>query len=404
MSRMVIVGGGQAGYTIVKNLRSAGYDGSIHLVSAENTIPYQRPPLSKKFIIGEISRDRLFFRPSIFYRENNIYLKLGVEATHIDRKLKKVYCSDNSELLYEKLFIVTGSNPKVFPKSFGGDLAKVYYIRSLSDVDLLAEEFKPGKHVLIIGGGYIGLEVAAAARKKKLAVTLVESQDRILKRVACSQTSTFFRALHKTNGVKIIEGQSIARLEEENGIFVGASLSNGKKIKADFSIIGIGAEPSVSLADNCGLRIDNGILVDSFCQTSDRNILAAGDCVSFPFGGNRIRLESVGNAIEQSEIAALNALGHKKKYVARPWFWSDQYDIKLQIAGLNLGYNKVFVREESESLSMWYYKNNSLLAVDSINNGRIYMLAKKLLEIDRSPKAQSILDTKFDLKSLLKSF
>ncbi len=403
MSGMVIVGGGQAGYSIASKLRAENFDGTIHMICSESSLPYQRPPLSKRFLLGEMSEDRLFFKPKTFYINNDIILKLGAIVTYIDRAARKIYCSDGTELSYKKLFLVTGSSPVLFPEMLGGALLKNFYLRSINDVKLLWNEFKFGKHILIIGGGYIGLEIAAIARKKNLKVTLIEAQDRILKRVACSQTANYFTSLHRENGVKIIEGERIIKLIGEKGTFVGAVLSNGEKIFADFSVIGIGAKPCTSLAKNCGLKVENGIMVDSYCQTSDNNILAAGDCSNFPYGSSRLRLESVGNAIDQAESAALNALGHCVEYKAKPWFWSDQYNTKLQIAGLSLGYDKVVVRRDKKALSNWYFQDKKFIAVDAINDAKSYMVAKKLIELDKSPVEANILNPKMDLKLLLTS-
>ena len=403
MSGMVIVGGGQAGYSVANKLRLLGYNGSIQIVCAENSLPYQRPPLSKKYLLGEIPKDRLYFRPENFYEANNIVLKVGIRVTEIDRLSNRVYCSDGTEILYEKLFLTTGALPKCFPDGLGGGLTKNFYIRSLDDIKNLDREFKPGKRALIIGGGYIGLEIAAAARKKNLDVTLIEAEDRILKRVACLETANFFKNLHRKNGVKIIEGETIKCLIGKKGTFSGAVLENGKEISADFSVIGIGAKPCINLAKASGLDVENGIKVDSFCQTSDNNILAAGDCANFPNGLSRLRLESVGNAIEQAECAAMTALGYREAYQAKPWFWSDQYDTKLQIAGLSSGYDRVLERRNEQSLSIWYFNDKNLIAVDSINDGKAYMVAKKLIALQRTPEEASILDLKLDLKSLLKS-
>ncbi len=401
MSGMVIVGGGQAGFSAAYKLRSIGFQGPISILCSEKYLPYQRPPLSKKFLMGEMLEERLLFKPSRFYEENDLSIRLGAMVTAIDRESKKVKCSDNSILSYEKLFLVTGSEPIVFPDSLGGNLFGNYYIRSLDDIKKLRREFKPGKRVLIIGGGYIGLELAAVARKKELQVTLVEAQERLLKRVACSQTASYFKNLHEQNEVKIIQGKSIVKLIEKKGVFAGAVLDSGEELHADFSVIGIGVKPCIYLARGCGLEIDNGIRIDKYCQTSDANILAAGDCASFPYQNERLRLESVGNAIEQAEVAALNALGHNQEYNAKPWFWSDQYDNKLQIAGLSLGYDKVVVRKYKNSSSMWYFKMKKLIAVDAINDAKAYMVAKTLIARDQSPKESNILDLNLDLKSLL---
>ena len=403
MDAMVIVGGGQAGYSVASKLRAMGFKGSIEILCAENSAPYQRPPLSKKFLMGEIPKERLFIRPEIFYKEKKINLRLGVSVTKIVRSASKVLCSDGSWLSYKKLFLTTGSIPNVFSEKLGGKLKGTYYIRSLADIESIAHEFKSKRRLLVIGGGYIGLEIASVARKKNLCVTLVEAEDRILKRVASVQTANYFRDLHNDNDVDIIEGRSISKLIGDKNSFKTAVLDDGNEISADFAVIGIGVRPCSSLASESGLEVDNGIMVDCFCQTSDLNILAAGDCTNFPNKGGRLRLESVGNAIDQAEVAAMTALGMQEPYHAKPWFWSDQYNVKLQIAGLSSDYDQVLERRDENSVSFWYFKNKKLIAVDAINDGRAYMIAKKLIELGKSPDPSILLDLNFDLKLFLKS-
>ena len=403
MTEMVIVGGGQAGYSVASKLREMGFKGSIDIICAEDSIPYQRPPLSKKFLMGEILQERLFIRPESFYKENDIRLRLGVSVIKIDRISSEIFCSDGNKLSYKKLFLTTGSTPNTFPENLGGKLKAIYYIRSLTDIEAIADEFKPKKHLLVIGGGYIGLEIAAVARKKNLSVTLVEAEDRILKRVASAQTANFFRDLHNENGVKIIEGRSINRLIGKKNVFRSALLDNGSEIFADFVVLGIGVKPCSILASEAGLEVDNGIMVDCFCQTSDFDILSAGDCANFPNSSGRLRLESVGNAIDQAEVAARTALGVKDPYHAKPWFWSDQYNVKLQIVGLSSEYDQVVERRDNKAASFWYFKNSRLIAVDSINDGRAYMVAKRLIELGISPDPSIISDPSLDLKLLLKS-
>ena len=403
MGEMVIVGGGQAGFSVASKLRDGGFKGSIEIICAEDSIPYQRPPLSKKFLMGEIPKERLFIRPENFYKEKNINLHLGLKITKIDRKASEVLCDDGTRISYKKLFLVTGSTPNVFPEKLGGRLKGVYYIRSLADVEAVVHEFKPKRHLLIIGGGYIGLEIAAVARKKNLFVTLVEAEDRILKRVSSAQTANFFRDLHNENEVEIIEGRSIHRLTGEKNVFKTAVLDDGTKISADFVVIGIGVKPCSSLASDSGLEVDNGITVDCFCQTSDPNILSAGDCTNFPNEQGRLRLESVGNAIDQAEAAAMTALGIRHPYYAKPWFWSDQYNVKLQIAGLSSKYDQVLERRAKNAVSFWYFKNNKLIAIDAINDGRAYMVAKRLIELGKSPDPSVLSDPNLDLKQLLTS-
>jgi 3-phenylpropionate/trans-cinnamate dioxygenase ferredoxin reductase subunit len=288
------------------------------------------------------------------------------------------------------------------PTAIGGDLDRVYTVRTLGDVDAMEPEFAKGKRVLIIGGGYIGLEAAAVAAKKGLHVTLVEMADRILQRVAAPETSNFFRALHTAHGVEVLEGVGLERLTGD-GHVDGAVLSNGTVLKVDFAIVGVGIVPEIGLAKTAGCATDNGIVTNATGRTSVEGIWAAGDCASFPHGGGRIRLESVPNAIEQAEVVAENIMGADKEYVAKPWFWSDQYDVKLQIAGLNSGYDTVVTRpgDNESNVSFWYYKGDELLAVDAANEPRAYMVGKRLIEAGKSPPKALVSDPHFELKTLL---
>tara|TARA_A100001011_G_scaffold393294_1_gene482830 strand:- start:312 stop:1526 length:1215 start_codon:yes stop_codon:yes gene_type:complete len=402
MAGIVIVGGGQAGFSAASTLRKFKYDEEIMLICDELSIPYQRPPLSKKFLLGDIPKERLFFRPMSYYKENKIDVKCGVEATKIDRESQTLVIGKQKILSYDRLILTTGAIPNKFPKRVGGQLRGVYYLRSIRDVERISLELKATKHVLIVGGGYIGLEIAAVARRKKLKVTLVEAESRILKRVASDSTASYLRQLHIKENVRILEGVSVEKLEGEKGYLSSAVLNNGDKFKVDFAIVGIGVIPNTKLASDAGLDLDNGIKVDTFCQTSDPNILAAGDCTSFPYNNRRIRLESVGNAIEQGEKAAMTVLGRRQPYIARPWFWSDQYETKLQIAGLSDLFDMVVERKNKESVSFWYYNKDKLIAVDAINDGRAYMIGKTLIENGVSPSPSLLSDVNLNLKLLLK--
>ncbi len=402
MTHVIVVGAGQAGSSLVAKLRNSGFEGEITLIGAEPTPPYQRPPLSKKYLLGEMELDRLLLRPEAFYSENNISLRLGVAVDAVDADAKTISISDET-LSYDHLVLATGSAPRRLPASIGGALEGVYVVRDLKDVDQMAPEFAKGRRVLIIGGGYIGLEAAAVAAKKGLKVTLVEMADRILQRVACPQTSDFFREVHQSHGVEILEGVGLKELTGD-GRVRGAVLSDGTVLELEFAIVGVGIAPATSLAEMAGVMLDNGIQTDAFGKTSVSGIWAAGDCASFPYRGGRIRLESVPNAIDQAEIVALNIMGNGKEYVAKPWFWSDQYDVKLQIAGLNVGYDDVITRQGGKegSVSFWYYKGDELLAVDAANDPRSYMIGKRLIEAGKSPAKTAIADPATDMKSLLR--
>ena len=402
MTHVVVVGAGQAGSSLVAKLRNSGFEGEVTLIGAETAPPYQRPPLSKAYLLGDMALDRLYLRPESFYADNNITLRLGTEVTGIAPDTKAIAIGDEI-LPYDELVLTTGSAPRRLPAAIGGDLEGVYTVRDLPDVDAMAPEFVEGKSVLIVGGGYIGLEAAAVAAKKGLNVTLVEMADRILQRVASPQTSDYFRALHAGHGVNILEGVGLSRLTGETRVS-GAELADGTTLDVDFVIVGVGIAPGTGLAETAGVALDNGIKTDAEGRTSVDGIWAAGDCASFPYKETRIRLESVPNAIDQAEVIAQNIMGAGKTYVATPWFWSDQYDIKLQIAGLNSGYDNVVTRDMGDAgISFWYYQGETLLAVDAANAPRDYMVAKRLIEAGKSPSADVVSDPVTVLKDLLKA-
>ncbi|WP_418593253.1 NAD(P)/FAD-dependent oxidoreductase [Ponticoccus sp. (in: a-proteobacteria)] len=401
MSGVVVVGAGQAAASLVAKLRSGGYAGQITLVGEEPVVPYQRPPLSKAYLLGEMDLDRLFLRPAEFYAAQNVTLRLGSRVTGIDRAARTVTVGQDT-LSYDDLVLCTGALPRRLPEAIGGAIGGVYAVRTLADVDAMAPRFQKGARVLIVGGGYIGLEAAAVAAKLGLTVTLVEAAPRILQRVAAPETSDYFRALHQSHGVDIREGTGLVKLTG-GGEVTGAELSDGTRLEIDFAIAGVGIAPDTGLAEAAGLDIDNGILVNAQGQTSDPAIWAAGDCAAFPQAGALMRLESVGNAIDMGELVAGNILGAGRAYAAKPWFWSDQYDTKLQIAGLNAGYDQIVTRRaEDGGLSHWYYAGDRLLAVDAMNDSRAYMVGKRLIEAGRTADKAVVANPSADLKPLLK--
>ncbi len=399
MSHVIVIGAGQAGSSAVVKLRNAGFDGEITLIGAETAPPYQRPPLSKKYLLGEMELERLYLRPFEFYADMNITLRLGETVTGIDSDAQTIAIGDET-LSYDHLIFTTGSDPRRLPTSIGGDLSGVYVVRGLTDVDAMQPEFIENRHVLIIGGGYIGLEAAAVAAKLGLRVTLVEMAERILQRVAAPETSDYFRTLHKSHGVDIREGVGLSKLIGDTRV-TAAELTDGTTLDVDFVIAGVGITPSITLAELAGCEIENGIKTDAQGRSSIDGIWAAGDCASFPYRGTRIRLESVPNAIDQAELVATNIIGAENEYTAKPWFWSDQFDVKLQIAGLNTGYDNVVSRITETTTSFWYYKGETLLAVDAMNDPRAYMIGKRLIEAEKSPDRAIIADPTSDLKALL---
>ncbi len=403
MEKVIIVGGGQAAASLAHKMRSLGFDGALTMMCEEKTPPYQRPPLSKKYLLGEMALERLYLRPEHYYVEQNITLHLGERVNAIDRQNNEII-TEKGQYAYDRLVLATGSTPRLLPAHLGGTLENVFSVRDLKDADSLAPHMKEGKRLLIIGGGYIGLEAAAVAAARGMNVTLIEMSERILQRVAAPQTSDYFRSLHQSHGVTIKEQTGLTRLLGQNGQVVGAELSDGSTLEIDLAILGIGITPATNLAQDCGLAIKNGIRVDALGRSSDPNIWAAGDCCSFPYKDGYLRLESVPNAIDQAEVIAQNIMGAEIAYIPKPWFWSDQYDVKLQIAGLNTGYDKIIERKNPTLLSQsfWYYAQDTLIAVDAMNDPRAYMVAKKLIESGLTPDPALVEDASSNLKDLLK--
>ena len=403
MTGVVVIGAGQAGASLCAKLRQSGFDGKLSLVGNEKYPPYQRPPLSKKYLLGEINLERLYIKPQKFYTDYDINLILGSSISNINTNRSVVYYNDEC-LKFDHLVFTTGSTPRQLPENMVRGLKNIFYIRSVDDVNQMASTFSEGKKALIIGGGYIGLEAASVCRQLGINVTLIEMSNRILKRVASPETSNFFRKIHEDQGVEILESTGLKSFLGESEV-TGAILQDGKAIKFDFVIVGIGIIPNDNIAKNAGLEIENGIKTNLFGQTSNETIWAAGDCASFLFNNNSTRLESVQNAIDQAENVAENILGANKEYNPSPWFWSDQYDIKLQITGLNIGYDKLVVRHKpgDRGLSHWYFKMGKLISVDAINDPRSYMIGKRIIETSKKISPKVITDFNFDLKNLLKT-
>jgi 3-phenylpropionate/trans-cinnamate dioxygenase ferredoxin reductase subunit len=401
--RLVIVGAGQAGFALAAKLRALKDDRPITLIGSEPCLPYQRPPLSKKYLLGEMEFDRLLFRPESWFTENNVEIRLStpVEAVNRDQKIVRLF--DGSAVAYDQLAFATGATPRRLPSAIGGDLAGVFTVRDKADADALAGEMKAGRRLLIIGGGYIGLEAAAVARKLGLDVTLIEMADRILARVAAPATADAMRAIHAAEGVVIREKTGLNRLIGLDGRVKGAELSDGTVLDVDIVIVGIGVLPNDQLASEAGIETMNGIIVDAHGRTSDPDVFAMGDCAVQDWNGTRVRLESVQNAVDQAEAVAAVLAGGQEPYRPKPWFWSDQYDVKLQIAGFNLGYDETLTRPGARegSLSVWYFKEGELIAVDAINDAKAYVTGKKLLDTGRQPVRALLVDPSADLKQML---
>lgn len=401
MSGIIIIGAGQAGASLGEKLRLEGYEGKVTLIGKEPVPPYERPPLSKAYLLGESAKERLFLRPEAIYVEKDIALRLGTQVTAIDTAAKTVTAGGET-LDYDQLALTTGSEPIRLPAAVGGDLNGVFTVRTLADIDTMSPRFVEGARVLVVGGGYIGLEAAAVAAKLGLHVTLVEMADRILGRVAAAETADVIREAHRHQGVDIREGVGLARLIGD-GMVSGAELTDGTTLDADFVIVGIGIRPSIALAEAANITCDNGISVDTQGRTSAPSVWAAGDCTSFPYKGGKLRLESVQNAIDQAQAVAKNMLGAGEDYVPYPWFWSDQYELKMQIAGLNTGYDQVVVRSGDVGCSHWYFQAGKFIAVDAIDAARDYMVGKRLLEMGKQITPTQAADPETNLKALLKS-
>ena len=398
---IVIIGAGQAAAAFAGKLRALGSDRPVTIVGDEPVLPYQRPPLSKKYLVGEATFDRLLLKPPAWYETNAVTVLTGRKATAIDRTRRVVVLDDGQELSYATLVLATGATPRRLPAVIGGDLQGVYTLRDKADADALMADFQLGRRLLVLGGGYVGLETAAVARTRGLEVTVIELADRILKRVAAAATADLVRDLHRTHGVDILESTSIVRLVGTEGRLTGAELMDGRTIAADLAVVGIGVAPNAGLAEASGLAVDDGILVDELARTSDPDILAIGDCARFPYGERLIRLESVQNAFDQGEAAAAALVGAGGAYAPQPWFWSDQYDAKLQIAGLHHGYDDTLTVDGPRpgSHAVWYFAAGAMIAVDALNFPAAFVTAKKLLEAGKRIARHDI-ETK-PLKELL---
>ncbi|SFT73892.1 3-phenylpropionate/trans-cinnamate dioxygenase ferredoxin reductase subunit [Pseudovibrio denitrificans] len=386
INKIVVVGAGQAGVQAAQTLRQKGYEGELVMLGNEPQPPYQRPPLSKKFLSGEVEPDALFIRPEAFYEMNNIDLKLNAQVDRIDLENKSVTLASGEAVSWDKLLLATGTRARDLPLP-GADLEGVVTLRSIGDVELIKKLFAPGKKLVVIGGGYIGLEVTAVAKGMGLDVVVLEAQERLLKRVVSPDVSSFFHNLHAGRGAELHCGTGVTSIEGEDGKVTGVKLADGTELPCDLVLSAVGAVPNSELAAAAGLDVDDGILVDGAGQTSHEDVYACGDCVRF-FSeryGRSIRLESVQNAIDQAKAVAVAltdpANDHSHDYDPLPWFWSDQHNIKLQIAGLSNGYDEaVLVGDTSaDSFYVAYLEKGKLIAVDSINHPRSHMMARRVI-------------------------
>ena len=403
MEELVVIGGGQAAIQCIASLRKEDYSGSITLVGEENHLPYQRPPLSKGFLSGATEGDRLYLKKIEFFQENSIQLNLGVTADRIDRDNCIVHLSDNKSIGYDKLVLATGSRVRKL-KFPGSDLEGINYLRGIDDAASLKDGLLKSKNLVIVGAGYIGLEVAAVATEFDNKITVIEMADRVMNRTVDPIISAYYQELHSKNGVDFILNESLEKVDG-NKTVEQVICSGGSSIEADILVIGAGVIPNIELAEESGLSCDNGICVDEYGQTEDIKVFACGDCTNHPNEklNRKLRLESVHNAMEQSKTVASSIMGNKTAYNQVPWFWSDQYDHKLQIVGLSGDHDEVLIRgDQAESKFMLFYlKGEELIAVDAVNNPKEFLICRKLVENKVKISSDDILNQSKNLNDLI---
>jgi 3-phenylpropionate/trans-cinnamate dioxygenase ferredoxin reductase component len=398
---IVVVGASHAAVQAIDTLHREGHGGQIVLIGDESEPPYNRPPLSKKYFTGELARERLQLRSAQFYQQGGITMRLGVRATAIDRAAQRLRLSDGAELAWDRLLLCVGSRARRLEVP-GADLPGIHYLRTMADVDAIRAGLAGARRLVVIGAGYIGLEAAASARHLGLEVTVLEAADRPMQRVVCPALSEFYRARHEREGVRIHCNVSVSGLTGDDR--VRSVVCGDQEFPADLVIAGVGIAPDVTLAAAAGLKCDNGIWVDASCRTSDPNVYAAGDCTNHPsvHYGRRIRLESVDNAVEQGRVAASAICGKDVRHDHVPWFWSDQYDVKLQIAGLSQGHDETIMRGDPAGghFAIYYLAQGELIAVDAVNSPKDFMSGRRWIAERRRPDAAKLADPSVDLKSL----
>jgi 3-phenylpropionate/trans-cinnamate dioxygenase ferredoxin reductase component len=402
----VIVGTGQAGFQTAASLRTEGYLEKITLIGEEPHIPYQRPPLSKGFPLGKQDFESIELRPQQFYADHQIDLIAGKRVTAIDRTTRQVKLESGSHFLYETLVLAVGARNRTLSLK-GAELDGLLYLRSLDEAVVVKERLKNAQQIVVIGGGFIGLELAAVACSLGKSVTVLEALPRLMSRAVVRPISDFYRELHTSKGVKVVCGVSVSEMEGSDGMVRNVLLSDGTRYPADLVLIGVGVVPNNELAEDAGLRISNGIAVNEYLETDDENIFAIGDCAEHPceFAGARIRLESVQNAADQAQCVAATIAGRRNIYRALPWFWTDQFDVKLQMAGISNGHDCVATRGNAESrkLSVFYFKDGRLIAIDSINRPLDHMMGRKLIANRVQLTPEQAADESVDLKKMASS-
>ena len=400
MAGMVIIGCGQAGGQAAASLRQEKYEGPITMIGQEPYIPYQRPPLSKQYLSGEQEKEKLSLRQESFYSEKEINLMLETSVLSLDPLKKKLQLENGETVIYDKLLIATGGRPRKLEVD-GHTLKGIHYLRNIDDVDAIKTQMSSSQNLVIVGGGYIGLEVASVAIRKGLTVSVLETESRILERVTTEEMSAFYHQLHTDQSVNIMTSTQAKAFKGSET--VESVVCDDHEIPADLVIVGIGILPNTELAEAAGLETNNGLVVDEHCRTSNEDIFAAGDCTNHPnpLLNRRLRLESVPNAMEQGRVAASNMLGGAKSYASMPWFWSDQYEHKLQMVGFSKDSDQSIVRGDmaSKSFTVFYLKEDSIIAADSVNNPKEFMASKQL--VGKKASIEALADTSVELKTLI---
>jgi 3-phenylpropionate/trans-cinnamate dioxygenase ferredoxin reductase subunit len=398
---VVIVGAGQAGFQVAASLRMAGYEGAITLIGDEPNLPYQRPPLSKGFMAGKQDIEDTALRPSAFYESHRIDLMMSARVTQIDRVARAVRLKSGRNVPYEALVLAVGARNRTLPIE-RAELDGICYLRTDIEAVGIRQRLEHARDVVVIGGGFIGLELAAAASTLGKSVRVLELQSRLMPRVVSPLLSDFYRDVHASQGVQVSLGVALSDVVGDHGKVSGIILSDGSVCPADLVLVGIGVVPNTELALDAGLPVSNGIVVDGYLRTEDESVYAVGDCANHPnpFATGRVRIESVQNAVDQAKCIAAAIVGRSESYCAVPWFWTDQFDIKLQMAGLSGGYGEVVTRGDPESrkFSVFYFRDGRLAAVDSVNRPADHLAARKLIAARTAITPAQAADPSVDLK------